>query len=37
MRELMQEYEIVPTSILVVTILGATAWIYVCRFGGKSS
>jgi tRNA (guanine6-N2)-methyltransferase len=32
MRELMQEYEIVPTSILVVTILGTTAWIYVCRF-----
>jgi tRNA (guanine6-N2)-methyltransferase len=32
MRELMQEYELRPTTILTVTILGAPASIYVCRF-----
>jgi tRNA (guanine6-N2)-methyltransferase len=37
MRELMQEYAIVPKSMLVVTILGTTTCIYVCRFAGKSS
>jgi tRNA (guanine6-N2)-methyltransferase len=31
MRELMQEHELLPTSILTVTILGTPASIYVCR------
>jgi Putative RNA methylase family UPF0020 len=35
MRELLEEHEIAPNSMLAVTVLGASAWIYVCRVGHR--
>jgi len=31
MREALEQHEIALNSMLAVTILGASAWIYVCR------
>ena len=35
MRELLDEQEIALNSMLAVTVLGASAWIYVCRVGHR--
>jgi tRNA (guanine6-N2)-methyltransferase len=34
MREMFDVYRVAPNSILAATILGASAWLYVCRFVG---
>ena len=36
MRDLFDEHQIIPSSILTVTIHGAPASIYVCRFSHKA-
>ncbi len=35
MRELLDEHQIALNSMLAVTVLGASAWIYVCRVGHR--